>query len=120
MLPVLLIVAVPPLISFRPVTDKVVAVFVRLMLPLVVLVALNPPTVLAPLSVWPVAEVVVRVPVVLNLPAPDSVIVLAATAVTLPEALLTVPAMVMPPVEAPVAVSVTEFVPGAVMEAVLA
>ena len=50
------------------------AVLVSAMLPLVLFVALNVPTVLAPFSVWPVTEFVVSVPVVLISPAPLSVI----------------------------------------------
>src|SRR5437588_799142 len=48
------------------------AVLVRETSPLVVLVALNVPTVLAPFRVVPPAELVVRVPVVLTRPEPDS------------------------------------------------
>ena len=60
---------------------------VRLIAPLVVFVALKVPTALtpAPLRVVPVADVVVRVPVVLTRPLPDSVIVLPAVRSTAPE-----------------------------------
>ena len=55
--PVLLIVTVPPVASLRPVTDRVVVVLVRLMLPLVLFEALNELRVLAPASVMPVPAV---------------------------------------------------------------
>src|SRR5262249_16070221 len=56
----------------------------------------------------------VRGPLVVNVPVPDSLREPAAVALMAPELLLIVPLMVMPPVLAPVAVSVTELAPGAV------
>ena len=59
---------------------------------LVLFVALNVPTVLAPFSVWPVTELVVSVPVVLMRPAPLSVMA--------PEAPLIVRLIAPPPAAA--------------------
>lgn len=96
--PVLLIVTVPPFSSVRLVTVRGAAVLVRLMLPLVVLVALKLLTVLAPPSVVPVAELVVKRPVVPKLP-PVSVMLPAEVALILPEPVVTAAftARVFPP-----------------------
>jgi hypothetical protein len=59
---VLSIVTLPPPDCDTPLIVRADVVFVRLTLPEVVLVALNPVTVFAPLSVVPVAEDVVNVP----------------------------------------------------------
>ena len=83
MAPVLLTLRLPPL-WVTPVIVSVAAVLVRSMSPEVVLVALNEPTVLAPLRVEPPAELVVRRPVVLTRPAPDSTRVPEAVRLTPP------------------------------------
>src|SRR4051794_230244 len=69
--PGLVTLTVPP-VSLMPLTVNVPSEFVRETLPLVELVARKVPTVLAPPRVVPVAEDVVRVPVVLTRPPPDS------------------------------------------------
>ena len=91
-------VSVPPAVSERPVTDSV-PVLVRLISPLVVFVALKVLTVLAPPSVVPVTELVVRVLVVPRAPDPDSVMaavvasrVIPFVAESVPEVMPIVPA----------------------------
>ncbi len=66
-----------------PVTVSVVSVLVRLMAPLVELVAVKLPTVFAPPNVVPVAELVVKRPVVLK--EPVSVMLPAEVTVMLPD-----------------------------------
>jgi hypothetical protein len=61
-LPVFVTDTLPPPLSLIPVTVSVAAVLVRLNAPLIVLVPWKVPTVFAPLSVVPFAEVVVNVP----------------------------------------------------------
>jgi hypothetical protein len=63
--PVLVTVTLPPPAWLIPVIVSGFAVFVRLMLPLVVFVALKLLTVFAPVSVAPVAEEVVKTSVVM-------------------------------------------------------
>ena len=86
-----------------PVTVKVVDVLVRLIAPLVRVGGVEGADGVGTgaIRVVPVAEDVVRVPVVLTRPLPDSVIVLPAVRSIAPEVLLTVPAMLMPPELAP-------------------
>src|SRR5947209_227559 len=72
--PVLLTVTVPGLaVLVMPVTVSGAAVLVRLMLPLVVLVPLKLPTVLALVSVVPPTDEVVSRPEVLKVPVPEMV-----------------------------------------------
>ena len=111
--PVLLTMIVPAAaVLLMPVTVSVAALLVRLILPLLLLVAVKVPTWLGPPSVWPPTEVVVNRPVLLNAP-PPSVMVLPALAVRAPEVLRTVPARAMALVLAPVAVSSTVCAPDA-------
>ena len=77
--PVLLTLMPPPL-SLMPVIVSGLAVSLRLIAPLVALVALKLPTVLAPFSVWPLVELVVSRPLVPKAPLPDSVIAPPAVA----------------------------------------
>ena len=72
-----------------PAIVSVVAVFVRSMSPLVVLVPVKLPTVLAPLNVCPVVELVVNRPVVPSVPLEFSVMAPLAVASMAPEELAT-------------------------------
>ena len=72
MLPALTTVTLPPPDSLMPLTVRSLPL-VRLMSPLPVLLALNVPTVLALVSVSPLTECVVSVPVVLKTPPVPSV-----------------------------------------------
>ena len=72
-----------------PAIVSVVAVFVRSMAPLVVFEPVKLPTVLAPLNVWPVAELVVNRPVVPSVPLEFSVMAPLAVASMAPEELAT-------------------------------
>src|SRR5207253_868389 len=99
MAPVLLTVTLPPPDSLIPVTVRVVAVLTRLMLPLLLLLALKVPTVRSEERRVGEEGEVVRVPVVLTRPTPDSVS--AVLAVRLPASAVPVemvPVMLMAPV----------------------
>ncbi len=96
--PVLLIVTLHPPTSLIPAIVSGAEVLVNDIDPLAVLVKLIVPTAFAPPSVWPVAELVVNVPVVLIKPAPDSVIAaLAVIPIAEPPA-ATEPVMAIEPV----------------------
>src|SRR5271170_7439764 len=97
--PVLFTTTLPPPVSLMPVIVSGAAVLISAMFPLVVLVALKAPTVLAPFSVAPPTELVVSVPVVEIRPAPLSLSAPLVVRLTAPPPpALTVPVMLAAPV----------------------
>src|SRR5271170_2116734 len=97
--PALTTTTLPPPVSLMPVIVSGAAVLISAMFPLVVLVALKAPTVLAPFSVAPPTELVVSVPVVEIRPAPLSLSAPLVVRLTAPPPpALTVPVMLAAPV----------------------
>src|SRR5277367_5703056 len=97
--PALTTTTLPPPVSLMPVIVSGAAVLISAMFPLVVLVALKAPTVLAPFSVAPPTELVVSVPVVEIRPAPLSLSAPLAVAFTAPPPPDTLFSIVMSPPE---------------------
>src|SRR5277367_1274622 len=97
--PALTTTTLPPPVSLMPVIVSGAAVLISAMFPLVVLVALKAPTVLALFSVAPPTELVVSVPVVEIRPAPLSLSAPLVVRLTAPPPpALTVPVMLAAPV----------------------
>src|SRR5216684_3231972 len=92
--PVLVTVAVPPP-DCASVAIVSGALFAKVTFPVLVFVAFNPPTAFAPLRIRPPTEDVTSVPVVLTVPAPDSVIVPDEVSAMFPPPAFWAPAMLI-------------------------